>query len=121
MTDKTDQAENKLENLEDFYTYKPTTYFSVWNSNGTYLQSARVINAFTAKSAIEIFLNKYDTRKVQDKYNDEVFFVILLNSLNVALDIGNPEEEIRKIASRFTVSSKVIVYHDICEIEEKVG
>lgn len=113
----TDEAENKLETLEDYYLYKPTTYFSVWNSKGKYLQSARVINAFTAKSAIEIFLNKYDNRKTQDKYNDEVFFVILLNSLTVALDVGNPEEEIRKMASRFMVKSKVIVYHDIFEME----
>ena len=94
---------------------EPITYFSVWNSKGTYLQSGRTINAYTPKAAIEIFLSKYDFRVASETYPDETFYVILLNEQS----LDKPEEEIREMAKKFNVATKVIVHYDIDEDRTK--
>lgn len=106
---------------------KPTTYFTVWNHRGTFLQSGHVINAFTAKDAIEIFLNSYDyspamfdgmsKSSLEKFYIEDIFFAVLMNENNTAFN--KTEQEIRKVATKFNVKSRIIVHHSVQE--DKTG
>lgn len=103
----------------------PTTYFTVWNQRGTFLQSGHVINAYTSKAALEIFFNQYNystptnflegvSQSLLEKfYIEDTFFVVLMNENNTAFN--KSEQEIRKVATKFNVKSRIIVQHDITE------